>query len=236
VNNTASGAVYTFTQGGEPPAPIVFNVSSFGETEIWTFFLKFCDRVDSMYGDYREFPAAQWMGWNHGYMSEFKVGTPGGWDYLQRYSVGDAGYNCPTGRNSTVYLYCNRCPSGSSCQYGNSTYCVCSASYNRETSPCSAVLFISVACPAPYYPPAPVPLPGTPAGEIVGILFFILFVLGAVGCAGGYIYNYKVYNRRGKEAIPGYRMITKGQERFSGVTYQRTAPDSNSTGASYGSL
>jgi len=235
VTNNITGGVYTFNQGQEQPAAIVFNVTSFSSTDTWSFFFKFCDRIDSVYGDYTYFAQNEWMGWNHGYMSEFKTGQVGWWDFYQEYTVGDAGYPCLQGRNASVYLYCNKCPAGSQCQFGNETFCICSTTYNRETSPCSAVLFVSVSCPSPHFPPPPSPPAGTPAGEIVGILFVILFILGAIGCVGGYIYNFKVYNRRGKEAIPGFRLISKGSERFSGSTYQRTAQDASS-GTSYGSL
>jgi len=234
VTNNLTGGVYTFTQGSENPSSVVFNVTSFSNVETWSFFFKFCDRVDSMFGDYKEIDQNQWIGWNHGYMSEFKtVSHEWGWDYFQEYTVGDSGYNCLQGRTTSVYIYCNNCPQGSSCTYGNSTFCICSASYNRETNPCTAVLFVSASCPAPYFPPPPPTPPGTPAGEIVGIFFVILFILGTIGCVGGYVYNYKVHNRRGKEAIPGFKLITRGTERFAGSTYQRTAQDSTAT---YGTL
>jgi len=225
-----TGYVYYFEQWSIGPAYIVLDNRQNQDT--WSFYLQFCDRIDGLYGNASKFEKSQWLGWNFGIMQSFTYIDEK--TFQQVYTNGDSGYPCTTGRNTTVTIGCDNCPSGGACYNGNASYCLCEAAYDRESNPCLAELWVSLDCPSPQKPPIIVrPKERLTVGAIVGIIFLLLVILVVVGFAGGYMYNNKVLDKTGWNAVPGYEYfaLKTGIARYSQGTYSRTLEESG-----YGTL
>jgi len=212
----------------------------------WSFFVQFCGRVDAIVGPWDMTPYDEWLGWNFGLLSKFSAVFGGGVygeNFYQFYEMGDIGFDCVASpRTAHVYIFCGGCPTGSVCLNGTSDFCICGVSYNSEAigiDGCTARLNLSIECPSAVpivYPP---PTPPEPPGSVAGIVILVLFLLGVVGCFGGCVYNYKINNRRGINAIPGVIFIRQKthMDRYSGSIYNKTSVEiDNSTGGTYGTL
>jgi len=232
VVNNADGSYYPFTQSGQ----VSYNFGNdTANDDTWTFFLEFCLRVDNVINPPQPGqPQTTWEGWNMGFLTQFAKVDGKEFEFYQLYENGDKGYPCRDGlnRQTEVIIYCGDCPINTTCINGTSQFCLCSVSYSDQgPNRCSAILTVAADCPV-LVRPTPTP-PINPkstltGGQIFGIVLLVFVVVMSVGCATGYVYNYKVYDRRGKLAIPGYRFFNReseGRTKFSGSTYQHTTSD-----------
>jgi len=232
------------------PGPVTFVYQQSTDSDTISFLVSFCNRVDLVFGNISTDPdPTNWLGWSHGILNSFTNVNPT--SFVQEYKFGDDGYPCRSGRYAYVYLTCNSgagCPDGTQC-YGsfNSSFCICSATYNRFNDSCLANIYMSVDCPSPFAPPVPFPTegPSNPGGlnggEIFGIVLLVLFFVTLVGCGAGYVYNAKVRGLQGLDAVVGINLIRTVSERNSGTdnkytsgAYSRTASDAKAEG--YGAL
>eukprot|EP01114_Cavostelium_apophysatum_P020098 TRINITY_DN6641_c0_g1_i1.p2 TRINITY_DN6641_c0_g1~~TRINITY_DN6641_c0_g1_i1.p2 ORF type:complete len:203 (+),score=46.49 TRINITY_DN6641_c0_g1_i1:1418-2026(+) len=198
--------------------------------------------INNVINDIAQNDPSSWEGWNMGTLNSFTLASSGPANFFQLYENGDSGYPCTTGRRTEVKLYCNGCPTGTTCYNGTTSFCVCNGSYTGIPSsgdPCTASLDIAVNCPAPVkiHPPTPInpPKPKNPlsGGEVFGIVCLVFAIILSVGCFVGYFYNVRIHSKSGVRAIPGYTLFNKekeGMSKFSGHSYQRTTTDSHMYG------
>jgi len=208
--NGAKSGYYDFTYLMNLDLTGSYNDSTNGY--IFDFGFNICEGLQITYGEI--FPN-ETAGWFFGTLNSFEISNGGGPNFIQTYTNGDRGYPCTSGRKTQFNIYCNECPVANSCNNSNSN-CVCSGFYtlnDDETSDvCLATINVSIHnCPPFVSYPSIMNINllnkqnnKLTGSQIFGIILLVFFILLSVGCVGGYAYNYKVYDRRGKEAIPGY--------------------------------
>jgi len=239
VNATSNGSSGYFDFSSLMKYNYLGSYNDSSNSVVFDFIFQLCGGLQLTYADIAPDLAG---GWFFGTLQTFNQtnGGTGQPSYVQTYTNGDRGYPCITGRYTNVNIYCVKCPVPNSCN-GSNTDCVCSGDYsfNVDERPNICMASINVAinsCPTfTSYSPTGSPSNKLSGSQIFGIFLLVFFIMVSVVCVGGYAYNYKVYDRRGKEAIPGYLFIKReraGMEKFSGSAYQRTPVDP----AQYGTL
>jgi len=243
--NNADGTYWDFNL---PATNISIFVTPMDDNDIqWSFLMTFCGDINNVGEDIVQSPI-YYTGWNMGFLTSFQTANkaPSN-EFYQEYTGGDRGYPCLSGRMTKVNVYCDGCPAGSTCFNGTKDFCICGAKYDdnpTEADPCIANLNVSVTCPtspsnavttgSSTTGASPPPSSSLTGGQIFGIVLLVFFILTLVACILGFVYNQKVNNRRGKEAIPGYIFFSKeqsGMSKFSGNSYQRTTSENQ-----YGAL
>jgi hypothetical protein len=163
--------------------------------------------------------------------------------FEQEFRYGDQGYPCLQRRFAVVSIYCGN--NGDTCRSvpnvgqdncldgkmpTTQVPCICNVAHDPEFHPCSVNLTVLlIGCPhvrTDYTPTAPPFGPNVSGGQVFGIIILVLFLIVLLVFVGGYVYNYKVKNLRGLDAVP-FISVCRGR---GGPEYT-PAPTSSSYGS-----
>eukprot|EP00698_Gefionella_okellyi_P010318 TRINITY_DN2670_c0_g1_i3.p1 TRINITY_DN2670_c0_g1~~TRINITY_DN2670_c0_g1_i3.p1 ORF type:complete len:225 (+),score=24.39 TRINITY_DN2670_c0_g1_i3:174-848(+) len=166
-------------------------------TEMLTYQMNFCARVDNILGNTTRTPDKKnWIGWYWGTMSSFSLISQNPLTFQQNYTLGDQGYPCRHSngqRKAFVTVTAPPCPGSNS-----SRNAICSA-YLDPVDEC--VVYVNAVYKFAVINAPPVP-PGPGGWNAAGIFFFVVFMLALVGCIGGCIFNFSMGGKRGIDVIP----------------------------------